>query len=842
MNKERYEPANLEEVVRGDRKSHTVSSSASKGVVNEVAGDAALSEKRYQEALNHYQASGGKSWRLKRKIGYCAYMLHDYARCAAVLESAGERGDALLLCLLIECTEVIERDNFGPNGKLDSLAKTLLGLPSPKAYYFEVGCRFILDASERLERLSVGFALYPANAVLRRLYIGLALTRGYPDEELLSHVHDAIEDPESTILDRWQGVLAMRAAGRYSDALDMLAAVCESATETARSSLAVVRGDLLALLGDADRAAALFRGLLLEAHAEELFDECSLAASRGLLSIMAQQRNMDGLEPAADSFVSAFCSAGTLSILEQINPIDPDPIRVDFDGSTVTYMPSLGLLEYQELIVCAVENADTRAVIKVLFAQHRDTDTETGTSLILSAGRESDTPFIQREFGWELMDAGEYRAAGRAFALLETARLLESSDEWYPNDADSMFDDAPFDCAGAVDQFAQGMIDQLISSLDAEPGPTAMGAYEVVTAYLRAPLLKYKLYSLLHQVMDAVLSAANSASEKVSGQLWFDYGLACDFVEKRELAISSYEACLEVFPAHAAAQSNLLRLLPSASQARKRAVILHDIQTMAQGRPPSTIAEMSLTEAVYLVALYRICEGGEQDMILHPFAASEIPFSPTLEMRGPLFRLLRTGLLRISPNSPIEAFHLSADQTRVESYVLGDLYWQLDVSTMSRIIEIEEACLSGNWPSAWREQVPALAHELARYECLAYLRHCADDRSLPLPTGEKTMLMIDNALATYSVAQAYCIFWQGAAAASDFKQRKSVSALHAGNTIVGNCQRRLDSARTQNWDIKSYTRTRDVSRSQISITLHDTFLAIGEKAFTTPLKELFVFT
>lgn len=185
---------------------------------------------------------------------------------------------------------------------------------------------------------------------------------------------------------------------------------------------------------------------------------------------------------------------------------------------------------------------------------------------------------------------------------------------------------------------------------------------------------------------------------------------------------------------------------------------------------------------------------------------------------------------------------LSADQSRVESYVLGDLYWQLASQTMARIVEIEEACLSGNWPSAWREQVPAFARELARDECLAYLRHCADDRSLPLPSGEKTMLMIDNALSTFSVAQAYSIFWQGAAAASDFKQRKGVSALHAGNTIIGNCQRRLDSARTQNWDVKSYTRTRDVSRSQLSITLHDTFLGIGEKAFTTPLTTLFFFT
>lgn len=134
----------------------------------------------------------------------------------------------------------------------------------------------------------------------------------------------------------------------------------------------------------------------------------------------------------------------------------------------------------------------------------------------------------------------------------------------------------------------------------------------------------------------------------------------------------------------------------------------------------------------------------------------------------------------------------------VTGYVLHLLHWELPRAAMSRFREIEEACLTARWPDAWREQAPDLAHDLASHECLAYLRHLAEDPSLPLPTGEKTMLMLDHALVTYSVGQTYAFCRQGAAAAADFMQRKMVSAQHAANTIVGNCQRCIDMVRVKN--------------------------------------------
>ncbi|WP_323144841.1 hypothetical protein [Massilia phyllosphaerae] len=238
-------------------------------------------------------------------------------------------------------------------------------------------------------------------------------------------------------------------------------------------------------------------------------------------------------------------------------------------------------------------------------------------------------------------------------------------------------------------------------------------------------------------------------------------------------------------------------LVPSG--ARKRVIIAHAIEEFAEQAPPATAAKLDLKQALYLLALYRASSGAEQDLVLLPFGMSEHPFAPAPELLQPLFGLLRAGLVKISRETPTSAFTVEQSPPRMTGYVLQDLYWELPAASMALIRAIEQACLSGAWPAEWREQAPAVTRELTAHECLAYLRHCADDRALPMPTVEKTMMMIENSLTTFSVAQTYAFCWQGAAA--DFKQRRNISAVHAENAIVGNCQRPIELARVKQWDV-----------------------------------------
>jgi hypothetical protein len=98
--------------------------------------------------------------------------------------------------------------------------------------------------------------------------------------------------------------------------------------------------------------------------------------------------------------------------------------------------------------------------------------------------------------------------------------------------------------------------------------------------------------------------------------------------------------------------------------------------------------------------------------------------------------------------------------------------------------------------------------------------------------------MIDDALATYSVSQAYAFIWHGAAAAADFRKDKGVTAMYAGNSIVGNCQRRIEEAREKKWAVTGYKRPPQVRRSHVSVALFDAMLRLGDRAFHAPLAQL----
>ena len=105
--------------------------------------------------------------------------------------------------------------------------------------------------------------------------------------------------------------------------------------------------------------------------------------------------------------------------------------------------------------------------------------------------------------------------------------------------------------------------------------------------------------------------------------------------------------------------------------------------------------------------------------------------------------------------------------------------------------------------------------------------------------GTKPRRMFDNLLATYSVAQCYGFIYREARNAADFRQRKTITRTHASNLMVSSIQRYANTARTEGWDIKPYSRIKECPRSMLSYVLHHTFLRTGERSFDTPIPQLF---
>lgn len=841
MKQSELEPSPLTDILRGRFAGPGPAGTLTK-VALELEGDAALAQRRFSEALVLYKAVRASSWRLKSKMGWCCWSLEQWEAGARYLADAPRRGEVAPLVALIQCVAALNGRTGERDEELDGLVRVLLLQPDPDPYFYELADTHMIDKAGRLEQLRIGYERFPADAGLRRRYTRAAWGAGVPEENLLRLVREATGPNDAAPEDLWQGYEIAWDCGRYDEALALVQRLVGSSQPHDRPFLKLVEGDAAMQAGDHAAAFAVYEALILSLNTDDRDQrELALQAAKGMLQVAVLKDREKDIAYAAASFAAIYCRYGIMAIVDQGSPIDYDLVRFHVGEQRIDYIPYSDLRPLREKILGAVGDPDVRAVLKVLYAAHDGPNATLtaveSTALILSASQDSSVPHIQRHVAWAKMESGEFEAAGRAFALFDLARAIQDGGTWTAYDHDSMFDEPPYNDEAVVDDFADGMIKAIASEALGQEDMVCDQLYDIATVYLRAPLLHYKLYTRFLAMMEMIVAVYRVAEVEPTESTWFDYGLACHYTGNKEQALAAYAECLALHPDHAAARANQLMLVPAA--ARADIIIGHAIDSLAEAKAPVSIDEITLKHAVYLLALYRACGGAEQDLVLLPFGTNEQPFAPTPELLVPLVALLRTGLVRISRQSPPSAFTIEQSPARVTAYVLRDLYWELPAATLDRIREIEDACLTGHWPDHWRQQAPDLAQELAVHECLAYLRFCAEDRGLPMPAGEKTMLMIENALTTYSVGQAYAFCWQGAAAAADFRQRKSVSALHAGNTIVSNCQRRIDQARVKEWEVSNYTRPREVRRTQLSYTLFDAFLGFGDRAFTVPLAQLF---
>lgn len=839
MKQPELEPSPLTDILRG-RFAGPGPAGTPTRVALELEGDAALAEKRYADALVLYKAARAASWRVKSKMGWCCWYLGQWAAGARYLEDAPRRGEAVPLVTLIQCVAAMNGRTGEKDQELDSLVRALLALPEPDPYFYELADTHLIDKATRLEHLRTGHERFPTDPSVRRRYTRAAWAAGAKEDVLFQLVHAAAGTADAAPADLWQGFEIATDFQRHDEALGYIERLRAESGAHDEALLTLVLADVHTQAGDLAKAAEILATLFR--YAESMEERgLGLHAAKASLHVAVLQGDQRAVEVAAKSLATVFCKHGIMAVVDQSSPLDPALLQIAVGDVSVGYLPLADIRLEREQILAAITDSDLRALFKVLYASqdgpYATLTTEECAELTLSAGEESTTPYIQRQVAWARMEAGQFEGAGQAFALFDLARAIEAGATWSAYDGESIFEDEPYNDEAVVDHFAEGMIHALVETARGQADMVCDYLHEIVATYLRAPLLHYKLYTRFHATMACIVDVYRSAGAEPTSTVWFDLGLACHYIGRKDEALSAYAACLVQHPNHAAALANQLALAPPA--ARADIIIGQAIDAFAEAVPPATVSEMSLREAVYLLTLYRACGGAEQNLVLLPFGASEQPFAPTPELLQPLFALLRAGIVKISRETPAKAFTIEQAPARVTAYVLPELHWELPAATMGLIREIEKACLSGDWPADWREQAPALAQELATHECLTYLRFCAEDRGLPMPSGEKTMLMIENALTTYSVGQAYAFCWQGAAAAADYRQRKGVSALHAGNTIVGNCQRRIDQARVKKWEVSNYTRPREVRRTHLSYTLFDAFLGFGDHAFTVPLAQLF---
>lgn len=262
-----------------------------------------------------------------------------------------------------------------------------------------------------------------------------------------------------------------------------------------------------------------------------------------------------------------------------------------------------------------------------------------------------------------------------------------------------------------------------------------------------------------------------------------------------------------------------------------------------QPAPPAieSVEELTLRQAVALLALTRACmylqlpevEGFDPNEVhLNPLKHATVPFAPGMELGIRLIQeLVSCRLMYVSEFSDPSAFVLNQDN--FEGVQFESAVWKVRGNDPQKLIyDIARYAANGElWPPRWRDEVESLWLDIAFAEAKEYFLYQAKQRELPDVSGKSLDAMLKNLLQDYSVSQCYRVIYAGAREAADFLVRTKCTRKHAGNYMIGACQRWADHARAEHWDVAKYKRNYVLPRTMIDYVFFDTFLKVGDMGF-----------
>lgn len=245
--------------------------------------------------------------------------------------------------------------------------------------------------------------------------------------------------------------------------------------------------------------------------------------------------------------------------------------------------------------------------------------------------------------------------------------------------------------------------------------------------------------------------------------------------------------------------------------------------------------KITLEESVYLLSFIRFC-GNEELTYASPLESTTFHdrLSPQSDFDYDiLIHLYRNNIIRVHPDSPLEAFIGEG----AEQFYPKKVFWLLPISqnsgdTQGLIMELEEVFRTEKFPQNWINEKLILWKKIALNECLEYLANSLTEHNLTLSPGEKTIGVLNSSLENFSVGQIYNLIWRAAKDAAAFLVRTGTFKKHAANTVVGKIQGYGERAVAEKWDIKAYRRPYNCPQSIISQVFFNTVLKIGEMGFS----------
>lgn len=254
---------------------------------------------------------------------------------------------------------------------------------------------------------------------------------------------------------------------------------------------------------------------------------------------------------------------------------------------------------------------------------------------------------------------------------------------------------------------------------------------------------------------------------------------------------------------------------------------------------PASLHAISPRHMIALAALSRF---GADEALSHIQAFNAIrnlDLSPNADCSINLIKdLYSSGLLIVSPDSNLDRVTLK--ENGGYSFYMTEVEFLLPSTSSSEFISsIEEEIALDSFVDEHQLELRSFALEISLQECLAYLQRVLSEHQLQYSPGEKTFLMLNKGLESYSVSQMCNFIWRAAKDAAAFYVRNRVSKDHAAKTVVGNIERQIERASANDWDVAAYKRNYDHPQSVLSRTLFNTVLKTDDGGFTKKISSLF---
>ncbi|PRY04399.1 lipopolysaccharide assembly protein LapB [Paraburkholderia sp. BL25I1N1] len=841
----------------------------------ELDADRLARREMWTEAIDAYGSLKNPSWRTREKLAWCLFQQGELPRAIAEFSSGPPRQSAIANCVHIYCLldgRQWVSEELRPRVRQLMVAALSEGEDAPIAAFVILNMLYgetNEDAQDRQVWITRALAAHPRALPVLEAYSRLALAcPAVASAEIISLLDDVIT-PDTDPPFVW---LAYRLALRLrSHSADKWLGFLQRRTDALNNgwlTLAVAQEQ--AVLQNWQAADDLYLDVARGPQVRASVADWTLIAfaARGRLSLALGQGDQAAVRQRAIEFATSMRQLPVEWRYPGSEVMSGAAQPFSIDGAWLSYESRFDLLSYRDRMLDATDEDNSRGFLRLLWAQcERDEDGNFTTSALEQvdlAGQELDDPILCEARFEVAVQRGNWVQAGETLTRFEMFRL--------PNEAllGELGHAEILDGANktTVRNFVKGFRAAVQGVVDDAKLRAAHGLYEQV---LRPALLRHKLYAEMLELLDEITTRADIDTH-------FDRGLANDYLGRHDLARLAYWRSAPNLSAGAI--SNLLRLASiqrdgaemerleqlvsqrcaslegkaleafealareiSASRLKlandpaviKKSKIATELAQYPDSVLVSGITDLSFGEAAMLISLFRLCGGLDQDLVLEPFASSETPLVPVPHDSQDVFGLMAMGLIAVSPETPDVAFVTHDDAV---AYLFNQVRWAVRPETLSIVTDIEQAAASGKWPDHWFAQAPDVVLSFGVDECLEYLMHCAEERGMQAPQGEKTRFTIANVLRSHSVSQAYSLIWTAAAQAVDYLVRSKVPKAQAANSIVGRIQTRSDRAVAEGWAVKRFSRSPKYPRTQMSHTLFDFFLRIGDRGFHESLAEI----